>query len=67
MNTKAQEYLDNLYIADAKNMIDFLQSRSKYRGIFDRGIFDRGIFDRGIFDRAKICNVKNYLHNLAVK
>ena len=62
MNTKAQEYLDNLYIADAKNMIDFLQSRSKYRGIFDRAIFDRDIFDR-----ANIYNLNKDLHNLAVK
>lgn len=52
MNTKAQEYLDNLYIAHSQKMIDFLQSRSKYRAIFDR---------------AKIHNVKKDLHNLAVK
>ena len=57
MNTRAQEYLDNLYIADSQKMIDFLQSRSKYRDIFDRDIFDR----------ANIYNLNKDLHNLAWK
>lgn len=52
MNTRAQEYLDNLYIADSQKMIDFLNTRAK---------------NRAIFDREKIYNVKKYLHNLAVK
>ena len=31
MNTKAQQYLDNLYIADSKKMIDFLVKKNEFR------------------------------------
>ena len=31
MNTKAQQYLDKLYIADSKKMLDFLEKRNEIR------------------------------------
>ena len=31
MNTKAQQYLDKLYIADMNNMLDFLVKKNEIR------------------------------------
>lgn len=31
MNTKAQQYLDKLYISDMKKMLDFLDKRNAIR------------------------------------
>ena len=31
MNTKAQQYLDKLYISDMNKMLDFLQKKNEFR------------------------------------
>jgi hypothetical protein len=46
MNTKAQQYLDKLYISDMKKMIDFLQSRDKFRNEFRKDLSNKPKFRR---------------------
>lgn len=46
MNTKAQQYLDNLYIANSKKMIDFLQTRVKIRNEFRKDLSNKPKFRR---------------------
>lgn len=46
MNTKAQQYLDNLYIADSQKMIYFLQARVKFRNEFRKDLSNKPKFRR---------------------
>lgn len=46
MNTKAQQYLDKLYIADSQKMIDFLQAGVKFRNEFHKDLSNKPKFRR---------------------